>query len=164
MKTMDSMGLKMCRYQAELFTRSIDETECSSGVFIRRFMNSELAHRIDNSGGVFDSLDISDAINEIETQYGKCIYGKVKYSPNEMHWIGYLYRYWAYFSGMSSKQIYKIVKPGKLKQLYYPYHSLDPMQAIERIMEETDAAAFDFGNIERGVEILTKIRNRPQHP
>ena len=86
-----------------------------------------------------------------------------EYSPDEMHWIGYLYRYWAYFSGMSSKQIYKIVKPGKLKQLYYPYHSLDPMQAIERIKEETDAAAFDFGNIERGVEILRKIRNRPPH-
>ena len=35
---------------------------------------------------------------------------------------------------MSSIQVYKIVKPKELRGLYLPYHTLDPSQAIERIL------------------------------
>ena len=65
MRKMDSLGLKMCSYQAMLFEKSIDSTNCSSKIFIRRFMNSKLAKRMDNAGFMFDSLDIADAIKEI---------------------------------------------------------------------------------------------------
>lgn len=53
-----------------------------------------------------------------------------RYSANELYWIGYLYRYWAYTRECGSKSVYKIIKPGDLKKLYFPYHSLDPAQAI----------------------------------
>ena len=66
MKKIDSLGLKICSYQAVLFEKSIKMAECSSKIFIRRFMNSELAKRMDNVGFIFDSLDIADAVNEIE--------------------------------------------------------------------------------------------------
>lgn len=35
----------------------------------------------------------------------------------------------------ASKTLYRIVKPSELQQLYFPYHSLDPAQVIERILE-----------------------------
>ena len=38
-------------------------------------MNSELAKRMDNVGFAFESLDVSDAIKEIEEQYGASSYG-----------------------------------------------------------------------------------------
>lgn len=161
MKEIDSLGLKMCRYQAALFDASLPYTNCSSKIFIRRFMNSELAKRMDSNGILFDSLDITDAIREIELQYGVSSYGTERFGAEELHWIGYIYRYWAYISGMSSRQIYRIMKPEQLRKLYFPYHSLDPLQAIERIMEETEAGEQeDITDIARGVAALRKVRNK----
>lgn len=162
MRKMDSLGLKICSYQAVLFENSIDNTDCSSKIFIRRFMNSNLAKRMDSVGFMFDSLDISDAISEIEDQYGESTYGVEKFSIEEMHWIGYIYRYWAYVTEKSSKQIYKIIKPDKMRKLYFPYHSLDPLQAIERIMEEIgQEEQKENDDIAKGVIALRKVRNRP---
>ena len=75
-----------------------------------------------------------------------------------MHWIGYIYRYWAYTYEKSSKQLFKYIKPEKLRDLYFPYHSLDPAQAIERILESD---GMDNSNqIARGVEILRRVRKK----
>lgn len=161
MRDMDSIGLKLCSYQAELFERSLEETACSSGIFIRRFMNSNLASRMDHAGFLFDSLDISDAIAEIEAQYGVSTYGQEQFSVEEMHWIGYIYRYWVYVSDKSSRQIYKLIKPDLMRRLYFPYHSLDPMQAIERMMEVVSPKSpAEMDDITRGVAALRKVRNK----
>lgn len=158
MREIDDYGLKMCKYQGDLFRSSIDMVRCSSPIFLRRFMYSEVAVRMDSDGFLFESTDIVDIINEIEGQFGESDYGKMKYSENELYWMGYLYRYWAYTKECSSKSIYKIVKPAELKQLYFPYHSLDPAQTIERILE-AKGIAFEKDMIKRGVEILRRIRN-----
>ncbi|SHJ14237.1 hypothetical protein [Pseudobutyrivibrio xylanivorans] len=161
MRKMDSLGLSECRYQAKLFEASIDNTECSSKIFIRRFMNSDVAFRMDKNGIMFEALDIHDAIDEVEEQYGVSSYGVDQFTREELHWIGYIYRYWAYISGKSSKQIYKIAKPEYLRKLYFPYHSLDPYQAIERIAEEQgESLENDYGDIAKGVIILRKVRNK----
>ena len=161
MKKMDSLGLKLCSYQATLFEKSRDDLECSSKVFIRRFMNSEIAKRMDKVGFLFEATDIKDSFAEIELQYGKSTYGSDKYDIEELHWIGYIYRYWSYISEKSSKQLYKLIKPNELKKLYFPYHSLDPAQAIERISEEINASYNDdITNIARGVEIMRKVRRK----
>jgi hypothetical protein len=161
MKKMDSLGLKICSYQAVLFEKSIENTKCSSRIFVRRFMNSELAKRMDNIGFIYDSLDVSDAIKEIESQYGVSEYGAEKFSVEEMHWVGYIYRYWAYVTEKSSKQIYKIIKPEELRKLYFPYHSLDPMQAIERIIESVNPEKqTEMTDIEKGVIALRKVRQK----
>lgn len=161
MKKMDSLGLKICSYQATLFESSIEQTDCSSKIFIRRFMNSNLAKRMDSAGFMFDALDVSDAISEIEDQYGASAYGVEKFTVEEMHWIGYIYRYWAYVTEKSSKQIYKMIKPEQLKKLYFPYHSLDPLQAIERIMEEIGLEEQNgIDDIAKGVIALRKVRSK----
>ncbi|MDO4618989.1 MAG: hypothetical protein Q4B09_00055 [Lachnospiraceae bacterium] len=108
---------------------------------------------------MFDSLAISDALEEIEMQYGESAYGKEKFSTEEIYWIGYIYRYWSYVSGKSSRQLYKQIKPEKLRRLYYPYHSLDPLQAIERIEETSGSeAGKEMDDIAKGVMILRKVR------
>ena len=96
MREMDDYGLKICKYQGNLFRSSIEMTRCSSPIFLRRFMYSEVAVRMDSEGFLFESTDIADVMNEIEKQFGESDYGKVKYSENELYWIGYLYRYLAY--------------------------------------------------------------------
>jgi len=158
MRKMDSYGLNLCKFQAELFEQSLAETECSSKIFIRRFMLSELAKRMDKEGFLFDAVTISDALHELEMQFGVSEYGQIRFGKEELYWMGYIYRYWSYISGKSSKQLYKIVKPEELRKLYFPYHSLDSEQAIERIKESKGIIEED--EIKRGVEILRRIRAR----
>lgn len=165
MREMDSYSRQLCRYQGELFEASAKRLDCSSSIFIRRFMNSSLARRMDEEGFLFQSLNVEGALREIEEEYGESRYGEEKFSPEELYWIGYIYRAWAYSKGKSSKQIYKIAKPDYLRKLFFPYHSLDPLQAIDRILEDVDPEAEkDNGDISRGVMILRKVRKRKRSP
>ena len=158
MRKIDTYGLKLCNFQAELFQKSLNETTCSSKIFIRRFMLSDLAKRMDSEGFLFDAIDVTDALCEIEEQFGPSNYGTIKFSTEELYWAGYIYRYWSYTARKSSKQVYQIVKPDELQKLYFPYHSLDPEIAIERIKEAHGIHEID--EIARGVAILRKIRER----
>ena len=63
-----------------------------------------------------------------------------------------------YIDIITSKQLYRLVKPKELRDLYYPYHSLDPANAIERIMEAKGIKEYTEGEmIQRGVEILRRL-------
>ena len=55
----------------------------------------------------------------IEDEYGKSEYGSVKYTHEEMFWIGYVSRYFGYTYELSSIQVYKIVKPKELRGLFF---------------------------------------------
>lgn len=158
MRKMDNYGLKLCKFQAELFIESIDETECGSKIFIRRFMFSDLAKRMDGEGFLFEAINVPDALQEIEIQFGPTDYGRDKFGKEEIYWTGYMYRYWAYVTGKSSKQLYRVVKPEELRNLYYPYHSLDPELVIERIKEAKGITGED--DIKKGVEVMRRVRAR----
>lgn len=164
MKKIDEEGLNLCALQAKVFADSLDVTQCSSPIFIRRFMNSDVAARMDKSGFLFEATDALSISNEIDKQYGPIYYGKERYGKEELYWLGYLYRYWAYTYEKSSKQVYKRIKPKDLRKLYFPYHSLDPAQAIERILESAGDKTEDY--TEKGVRILREIleREKKKHP
>lgn len=155
MRKIDEIGLKLCKMQGEVFSSSVKKTNCSSLIFMRRFMNSQVAQRMDIGGFLFEACDVNQVFQEIEAEFGESSYGKEKYSGEELYWIGYIYRYWSYTYQMTSKQIYKLIKPKELRGLYYPYHSLDPAQAIERILEAKGLYETDF--TERGVKIMREI-------
>lgn len=158
MKMFDELGLKLCQTQAEVFALSASATKCSSAIFIRRFMNSSVASRMDRNSFLFEACDQNSVLQEIEQEFGATDYGKEKYSTEELYWIGYLYRYWCYTFSKTSKQVYKLIKPKELRALYYPYHSLDPMQAIERILEAKELLEEDY--TQKGVSILRKIMSK----
>ena len=154
MRKIDEIGLKLCKMQAEVFSASVKETNCSSLIFMRRFMNSGVAQRMDLGGFLFEACDVNQILQEIETEFGESSYGKEKYSEAELYWIGYVYRYWSY-------TYQKIIKPKELCSLYYPYHSLDPAQVIERILEAKDLNEKDF--TARGVKIMRDIMRDEKH-
>lgn len=160
MKNMDEAGLKCCKAQADLFVASLKLTECSSAVFLRRFMNSSVAKRMDDGSFLFESSTEESMISELDEEFGKTSYGTVKYTENELYWMGYLYRYWCYTYEKTSKQVYRIIKPPELRALFFPYHSLDNSAAIERILEAKNRREEDF--IKRGVILLRKLRQKEQ--
>ena len=76
-----------------------------------------------------------------------------------MYWIGYVYRYYSYTYEMSSAQVYRIVKPKELRDVYLPYHTLDPSQAIERILEVKGLPITEEEELKRQYEIIKRIYN-----
>ena len=154
MKQMDSDGLWLCRMQGAMFQESLKTQESSSAVFIRRFMYSDLAERMD--GGLFP-YSSDPHVNEVLSSFGHR-YGSEYYSVEELYWIGYLYRYWSYTYEEASKKIYRICGAREMRSLYFPYHSLDPEAAIGRILEAKGIhMETPEEEIERGVRILREI-------
>lgn len=111
MKKISKDALLLCKLQAEAFENSIDKMDTSSEIFIRRFMKSEIAKRLDNESVLESNIQANDILELINEEYGISNYGTVKYTRNEIYWIGYIYRYFAFTYDMTSAQVYKIVKP-----------------------------------------------------
>lgn len=156
MKKIDNNGLILCDLQSELFQKSL-ELDCSSEIFIRRFMNSNIVKHFDSCQLLDDTLTIKDIYEELNAEYGETSYGSVKYSKNELYWIGHLYRYFCYTYEISSKQAYKLIKPKELRTLFLAYHTFDTKQAIERILE-AKSIVLDKNYTEEGIKILRRIR------
>ena len=159
---MDKDGLLLCDMQAKAFELSVTAQDTSSEVFIRRFMNSEVAKQLDNKAVLQQNTQAADLLSLIDEEYGKSDYGSVKYTPNELYWIGYLYRYFAYTYEKSSLQVYKIVKPKELRGLFLPYHTMDPAQAIDRILEAKGLAIDSESEEKRQYEIYKRIRKESE--
>ena len=160
MKKIDNDGLVLCEIQAKAFELSCDEQNTSSEIFIRRFMNSEVAKRLDNMTLLQSNIQAADLLVLIDEEYGRSDYGSVKYSPNELYWIGYIYRYFAYTYDKTSKQVYKTVKPKELRGLFLPYHTMDPAQAIDRSLEAKGLANENDDEEKRQFEIYKRIRKK----
>ncbi|MBR4470524.1 MAG: antitoxin [Erysipelotrichaceae bacterium] len=134
MNKMDYDGLLMCRMQGRIFELSLEE-ENDSEFFIRNYMNSNPALLMDKNWFLNSSQLEWQVLEEIEETYGKNNFGKEKFSLDEMYWIGYVYRFWAYTFDMKSSEIYKMCNGNEMRNIYLPYHTMDPLNAIERIME-----------------------------
>lgn len=162
MKAFDKDGLLLCNLQATTFEMSIETESISSEVFIRRFMNSQVAKDLDNESALQTSIQPQTIFDRLEEQYGSLNYGSVKYNKNEIYWIGYIYRYFSYTYELSSVRVYKTIKPKELRELFVPYHSMDPSQAIERILEAKNLIFDEKKELERQYNIFKKIRNAQQ--
>ncbi len=160
MRKISKDGVILCTLQAETFEKSVEKMDTSSEIFIRRFMKSEIAKRFDNESILESNIQANDILELINEEYGISNYGSVKYTRNEMFWIGYIYRYFAFTYNMTSAQIYKIVKPKELRDLFLPYHTMDPAQAIERILEAKGMLTDEKQELERLYEIFKRIRNK----
>ena len=95
MRKIDKDGLLLCELQATAFENSVDKMESSSEIFIRRFMKSKIAKRLDNGSVLESNIQANDILQFVDEEYGVSDYGTVKYTRNEMYWIGYIYRYFA---------------------------------------------------------------------
>lgn len=165
MKKINKDGLLLCKLQATAFENSIDKMDSSSEIFIRRFMNSKVVKSLDNLSILDSNIQANDILQLINDEYGITNYGSVKYTRNEMYWIGYIYRYFSFTYELSSVQVYKIVKPKELRELFLPYHTMDPSQAIERILEAKGMLTDKNAELERQYKIFKRIRstNKQSH-
>ena len=158
MKTIDRDGLLLCELQAKTFELSVDTVAASSAIFVRRFMNSKTAKWLDSGTILASNMQPADLLALVEEQYGPSGYGSEKYTYNEMYWMGYVYRYYAYTYQCSSVSVYKTIKPKELRGLFLPYHTLDPSQAIELILEAKGISENRELDIMHQYEVFRRIR------
>ena len=158
MRELDRDGRILCEMQGKIFEESAEKYGTSSAVFVRRYMNSDYAARMDRPGFLDRPTDVEEAFDSLDEQYGKSRYGSEHYSGDELYWIGYIYRYWTYVYGITSKAAYRISNAANMHAVYYAYHTMDPLAAIQRIREAKGADPEGGVDMAYAVKLLRRIR------
>lgn len=132
---MNELQLKMCDIQGRLFELSADK-EYGSANFVKVFMNSEVAKALDSTYNRMQWAGEEYLLEEIATIAGEKMEktGEV-YSKDILYWIGYLYRFWHYYTNEDSAKIYKQAPVGTMKRNYMMFHTMAPELAVENLKE-----------------------------
>jgi len=131
----DLLISQMCDLQAKIFTLSI-EKGYDSPSFIKAFMNSEVAKELDSDFNHVQWAGLLYVFEKLEKEISEITKKTLNtFDKETMYWAGYLYRYWHYYTGESSKQIYKIANAKTINATYYSYHSMGLEFAIDRLKE-----------------------------
>lgn len=132
---MNEMQLKMCDIQGRLFELSTEKGIGSSN-FIKIFMNSETAKSLDSTYNRMQWAGEEYLLEEVLDGAKDNVNIEIEvYSKDMIYWIGYLYRYWHYYTGESSKAIYKQAPVETMKRNYLMFHTMAPEVAIEDLKE-----------------------------
>ena len=144
MREFDHNGLLLAEYQGKLFEKSND-LNCSTGIFIRRFLHSELLEHLDSNNPSLLSLDVNEGITSITEQFGDTDYGKTRYSKSSLFWMGYMYRYISYTREVSTKFVMEIFAYKQMNDVYFSFHTQDPEWCIRSLLEinNLDDSIFD---------------------
>ena len=132
---MDPIQFKLCDIQGRLFELS-GKRGLSSGAFIKSFMTSETAKALDSTYNRMQWAGEEYLLEEVTDEAAKdlIVKGEV-FSPDVLFWIGYIYRYWHYYTGENSAKIYKQAPVETMKRNYMIFHTMDPVVAIESLKE-----------------------------
>lgn len=107
-----------------------------SETFIRVFMRSRIAEGLDSDFDFTHWAGKEYIMERMGQEYpeGFSRQGTV-FDSETLYWAGYLYRYWHFYTGESSKEIYKQADADTINTMYYGYHTLDIKMAIDRLKD-----------------------------
>ena len=132
---MNELQLKMCDIQGRLFELSAD-SEYGSANFVKAFMNSEVAKALDSTynrmqwaGEEYLLVELADLTGDKLSKEGEI------YSRDILYWMGYIYRYWHYYTKEDSAKIYRQAPVATMKRNYLMFHTMAPELAIEDLKE-----------------------------
>ncbi len=127
--------LQLCDIQGRLFKLSV-RRGINSEEFIKVFMKSATAKALDSTYNRMqwagEEYLLEEVIDEAGDRFEKL--GEV-YTEEQIYWIGYIYRYWHYVTGESSKEIYRLAPLKVMKQNYERLYMMTPEEVIERLKE-----------------------------
>lgn len=132
---MTSIELQLCDIQGRLFKLSA-QRGISSAEFIKVFMKSATAKALDSTYNRMqwagEEYLLEEVIDEAGDRFEKP--GEV-YAEELIYWIGYIYRYWHYAAGESSKEIIKLASVKVMRQNYERLYMITPEEVIEILNE-----------------------------
>ena len=107
-----------------------------SETFIRVFMRSKIAEGLDSDFDYTQWAGKEYIMERMKEEYPEGFSQKgIVFDSETLYWSGYLYRYWHFYTGESSKDIYKQADAQTVNTMYYGYHTLDIEMAIDRLKE-----------------------------
>ena len=132
---MNELQLKLCDIQGRLFELSA-EKKYNSAAFIKAFMISDTAKELDSKYNRMQWAGEEYLLEEVASVAGESLTrnGEI-FSADVLYWIGYIYRYWHYYTGEDSSKIYKQAPSQTMKRNYMIFHTMDPVLAIEDLKE-----------------------------
>lgn len=105
--------------------------------FIKAFMNSKIAEGLDSDFDYMQWAGKEYILERMLEEYpAGCVQGGTVYDGETLFWAGYLYRYWHFYTGESSRVIYKAANAQTMNSCYYGFHTLDIESAIDRLKGE----------------------------
>ena len=132
---MTSIEFQLCDIQGRLFKLSARRGIRSAG-FIKVFMKSATAKALDSTYNRMqwagEEYLLEEVIDEAGDRFEKP--GEV-YAEELIYWIEYIYRYWHYVTGESSKEIYKQTPVKVMKQNYERLYMMIPEEVIDMLKE-----------------------------
>lgn len=131
---LDRFQFQLCDIQGRLFELSVEQGY-DSEKFIEAFMTSRCAAALDDT---FDRLQWAGEeyiLEELNEEVGGLTRSDKLYSLDVMFWIGYIYRYWHFYTGHNSKDIVRIADAEMMNSSWLGFHTLDNEMAIDDLME-----------------------------
>lgn len=160
-----SLQLALADMQGQLFELSKD-LGYDSESFIKAFMQSDIAKDLDSEFNHLQWAGKEYILDRIKEELAdKLIIGGEAYDKETLYWTGYLYRSWHFYTGESSKEIYKQAPAKTMRVTYFPYHTLSVELAIDRLKEtykeknNEDSAVEKIKKIKDAEDIIRKIED-----
>ena len=132
---MTSIELKLCDIQGrlfELFSSTIYDEES----LVKEFMNSNLARDLDSTYNRMQWAGEEYLLEElIDSSKDRLKEKSKEFSKDVLYWMGYVYRYWHYYTNEESKKIYLQAPFKTMNTNYYFFHTMDVEMAIDDLKE-----------------------------
>lgn len=104
---LDSFQLQQCEHQAHLF-ESLDRRNVDAKPFIRAYMNSKAVEGLDADYDRMQWAGEQYIFEEVMEEAGlKSDPNCERYNTEALFYAGWIYRYWHYMTGESSKEIFR---------------------------------------------------------
>lgn len=130
-----SLQLSLCDTQGQLFELS-SKYGYNSEAFIKAYMTSKVSMDMDKEFNHLQWAGKAYILSRIEDELSdKLIKDADVFDKETLYWIGYIYRYWHFYTGEKSKEIYKQAPARTMKTVFLMYHTMSPEMAIDRLKE-----------------------------
>ncbi|MBO6264306.1 MAG: hypothetical protein J6N93_08610 [Clostridia bacterium] len=132
---MDALELKLCDIQGRLFELFLS-TNYDAESLVKAFMNSEIAKNLDSEYNRMQWAGEEYLLEElIATCKDKLTIKKESVSKEVLFWMGYVYRYWHFYTKEESAKIYKQASFETMNVNYLMFHTMDVEIAIDDLKE-----------------------------
>lgn len=132
---MEAMELKLCDIQGRLFELFADSRYDAESL-VKTFMTSNLAKDLDSEYNRMQWAGEEYLFEElIAVCKEKLVLKTEDISKEALFWMGYIYRYWHFYTGEESAKIYRQAPFGTMNTNYLMFHTLDAEVAIDDLKE-----------------------------
>ena len=112
------------------------DSQYSSESLVKVFMASNLAKDLDSEYNRMQWAGEEYLFEELIAVYKeKLVLKKENMSKEVLFWMGYVYRYWHFYTGEESVKIYRQAPFDTMNTNYFIFHTLDVEVAIDDLKE-----------------------------